>query len=147
MRRVCWLEKSTPQVPIPQARRIELNKRYNDKAEAIVGRRLLKEDFLPEDAQLPSVRRIGEVFGGAYLIHNETEWLTQSVHSSRELESLLDSVDRMDLRAFMLPANWEQEKRRIRETYGVRPERMRQRPVTLPAPSWDVRTCWVPHHG
>lgn len=126
-------EEGTPWMPIPHARRVELNKRYNDKAEKIVGARLLKEDFLPEDARLPAVRRIGEVFGGQYIYHNQTEWLTQSVRSNRELEALLDRVDALDLRAFMLPADWECEKRRVYETYGVRPGLMRhiRGPVTL----------------
>ncbi len=126
-------EEGTPWMPIPLARRIELNKRYNDKSEKIVGKRLLKEDFLPEDARFPSVKRIGEVFNGKYIYHNQTEWLTQSVHSSQELEALLDRVDKMDLRSFMLPENWSQEKKRICETYGVRPELMRhiRGPVTF----------------
>ena len=126
-------EEGTPWMPIPFERRVSLNKRYNDKAERIVGRRLLQEDFLPEDARLPYVRRIGEVFGGEYLYHNETEWLTQSVHSLQELEALLDRVEKLDLRSFMLPENWEKEKKRIFERYGIRPELMRhiRGPVTL----------------
>ncbi len=126
-------EEGTPWMPIPLKRRIELNKRYNDKAEKIVGKRLLKEDFLPEDARLPYVRRIGEVFGGKYIYHNQTEWLTQSVHGNQELEALLDRVEAMDIRSFMLPENWNREKKRIYETYGVKPELMRhiRGPVTL----------------
>ncbi len=126
-------EPGTPWMPIPLSRRRELNRRYNDKAERLVGRRLLQEDFLPDDANLPGVRRIGEVFGGQYIYHNETEWLTQSVHSFRELEALLDRVERMDIRAFMLPGNWEAEKRRVHERYGLRPQPLRhiRGPVTL----------------
>lgn len=126
-------EEGTPWMPIPIQRRIELNRRYNDKAERIVGKRLLNEDFLPADAQLPYVKRIGEVFGGQYIYHNETEWLTQSVYSHQDLEKLLDQVERMDLRAFMLPENWEAEKKRVYERYGVKPSLMRhiRGPVTL----------------
>ncbi|NLW20427.1 MAG: hypothetical protein GXY84_03530 [Clostridiales bacterium] len=126
-------EPGTPWMPIPLSRRRELNRRYNDKAERLVGRRLLQEDFLPDDANLPGVRRIGEVFGGQYIYHNETEWLTQSVRSFRELEALLDWVERMDIRAFMLPGNWEAEKRRVHERYGLRPQPLRhiRGPVTL----------------
>ncbi|MGI6233891.1 MAG: uroporphyrinogen decarboxylase family protein [Christensenellales bacterium] len=126
-------EEGTPWMPIPQERRIELNRRYNDKSERMIGKRLLKEDVLPEDARLPGVKRIGEVFGGKYIYHNETEWLTQSVHSTQELERLLDQVEKMDLRAFMLPENWEAEKKRVYERYGVKPALMRhiRGPVTL----------------
>lgn len=126
-------EEGTPWMPIPHKRRIELNKQYNDKAEKIVGKRLLKEDFLPEDARFPYVKRIGEVFGGQYIYHNQTEWLTQSVHSNEELEALLDRVEAMDIRSFMLPEDWSQEKKRIYETYGVKPDLMRhiRGPVTL----------------
>ena len=126
-------EEGTPWMPIPRQQRIDLNKRYNDKAERLVGKRLLQENFPPQDANLPAVKRIGEVFGGQYIYHNETEWLTRSVHSYNELETLLDQVERMDLRAFMLPENWEKEKRRVHECYGIRPALMRhiRGPVTL----------------
>ena len=126
-------EEGTPWMPIPRQQRIDLNKRYNDKAERLVGKRLLQESFPPQDANLPAVKRIGEVFGGQYIYHNETEWLTRSVHSYNELETLLDQVERMDLRAFMLPENWEKEKRRVYECYGIRPALMRhiRGPVTL----------------
>jgi uroporphyrinogen decarboxylase len=126
-------EEGTPWMPIPRQQRIDLNKRYNDKAERLVGKRLLQESFPPQDANLPAVKRIGEVFGGQYIYHNETEWLTRSVHSYNELETLLDQVERKDLRAFMLPENWEKEKRRVHECYGIRPALMRhiRGPVTL----------------
>ena len=126
-------EEGTPWAPTPLMRRIELNKRYNDKAEKIVGRRLLNESFLPEDAAFPYVRRIGEVFGGEYIYQHDTEWLTQSVSEPEELEALLDRIDQLDIRAFMLPDNWESEKKRIYETYGLKPPTLRHMrgPVTL----------------
>ncbi len=114
-------EEGNPWGYTPLERRIELNKRYNDKAEKIVGKRLLREEFLPDDANFPYVKRIGEVFGGEYIMHNETEWLKESIEDAEALEKVLDRVDKMDLREFMLPKNWEQEKKRIFETYGVRP--------------------------
>ena len=98
-------EPGNPWGYTPLERRIELNKRYNDKAEKIVGKRLLREEFLPEDASLPYVKRIGEVFGGEYIMHNETEWLKESIEDAEALEKVLDRVENMDLRAFMLPAN------------------------------------------
>ena len=125
--------EGTPWAPIPLDKRIEYNKRYNDKSEKIVGRRLLREEFLPEDARLPQVKRIGEVFGGQYTYQNDTEWLTQSCEEPEELEKLLDRVEKMDMRDFMLPDNWEAEKKRVYETYGIRPEPVRHMrgPVTL----------------
>lgn len=114
-------EEGDPWGFTPLERRRDLNRRYNDLSEKIVGKRLLNENFLPEDAHFPYVRRIGEVFGGEYILHNGTEWLKEGIEDEKALEKKLDEIDRMDLRAFMLPENWESEKKRIFETYGVRP--------------------------
>ena len=126
-------EPGTPWKPIPRERRIELNRRYNDRAEKIVGKRPLPETFPTPDMAFPYVKRIGEVFGGRYIYQNDTEWLTQSVDTPEALEALLDRVDRLDLREFMLPDNWEREKKRLYETYGLRPPVLRSMrgPVTL----------------
>ena len=125
--------EGTPWAPIPLDKRIEYNKRYNDKAEKIVGRRLLREEFLPAEAHLPPVKRVGEVFGGEYIYENDTEWLTQSCDEPEQLEKLLDRIDKMDIRAFMLPRDWEEGKRRAYEKWGIRPEPLRHMrgPVTL----------------
>ncbi len=114
-------------------RRRDLNRRYNDKAEKIVGKRLLREEFLPEEAHLPYVKRIGEVFGGEYIMHNATEWLKEGIADAEALEKKLDEVEKMDLRAFMLPPNWEQEKKRVYETWGLKPSPVHhiRGPVTL----------------
>ena len=126
-------EEGTPWMPMPRDRQLELTKRYNDKAEKIVGKRLLPETMPEPDAVFPQTKRIGEVFGGEYIYQHETEWLTQSVETPEELEALLDRVDKLNIREFMLPANWESEKKRIFETYGLRPPLMRHMrgPVTL----------------
>ena len=125
--------EGNPWAETPLKERIELNKRYNDKAERIVGKRLLRENFLPEDARLPYVKRIGEVFGGEYIMHNQTEWLKESIPDAEALEKVLDRVEKMDLREFMLPKNWEAEKKRVYETYGVKPNPVHhiRGPVTL----------------
>ncbi len=117
----------------PRDRRIDLNKRYNDIAEKIVGRRLLNEDFLPDDAKFPYVKRIGEVFGGSYVWANDTEWLEGSISTPQELEKLLNGIDKMDMREFMLPPNWEAECKRIYEAYGLKPSPVHhvRGPVTL----------------
>jgi uroporphyrinogen decarboxylase len=118
----------------PREVRIELNKRYNDKAEKIVGRRLLREEFPMDDESFPYVKRIGEVFEGTYGSGYKTgEWLHGKAKTPEELEALLGRVDKLDLREFMLPSNWESEKKRIFEKYGKRPGLLRwvRGPVTL----------------
>ncbi len=133
-------EPGHPWEPEQRARRIELNKRYNDKAEKIVGLRLLQESFPPEDASFPEIRRIGEAFGGRYLYHNHTEWLEGDAPDEKALEKILNRVETMDFRAFMLPVNWESEKKRIFETYGLMPSPVRfiRGPVTLAASIYGV---------
>ena len=108
-------------------------RQYNDKAEQVVGIRLLSESRVSPDQTYPQVKRIGEVFGGRYIWKNHTEWLEKGAGSYGELEKLLDRVERMDYREFMLPANWESEKKRIWETYGIKPPLLRhiRGPVTL----------------
>lgn len=114
-------EEGNPWGYTPRERRIELNKRYNDKAEKIVGRRLLREEF-PEPEEIhPPIRGIGEVFGGRYVFDGNTEWLKGSCSTPDELEKVLDRVEKMDLREFILPPNWESEKKRIYEEYGRKP--------------------------
>ena len=120
-----------PWDPVDPIRQAELNKRYNDKAEKIVGKRLLQESF--DTVQFPYVKRIGEVFGSKYEYINHSEWLHRCAQTPEELEALLDRVDKLDLRAFMLPPNWEEEKKKIYEQTGRRPWPMRhiRGPVTL----------------
>ena len=117
----------------PRERRIELNRRYNDLAEKIVGRRLLSEEFPVREECFPGIRQIGEVFGGKYIFDGKTTWLEGSCRTPQELEKMLDRVDAMDLRSFILPPNWEQEKKRIYEQCGKRPSVFRgiRGPVTL----------------
>ena len=133
-------EDGHPWAPEAWARRIDLNRRYNDRAEKIVGRRLLLEKHPPEDAQFPYVKRIGEVFGGIYHYHNNTEWLEGAIEDEAALDLLLSQVERLDYRGFMLPHNWESEKRRIYETYGLKPQASRsiRGPVTLAASIYGV---------
>ncbi len=119
---------------MPVKERVELNRRYNDKAEKIVGKRLLKEDYLPEDSRFPYVKRIGEVFGGTYRFEKEGgEWLYSNIKTIPELEKQLDYVDSLDLEGFMLPNNWYSEKKRIYEQYGLKPPLIKgiRGPVTL----------------
>ncbi|MEG6611611.1 uroporphyrinogen decarboxylase family protein [Pseudoclostridium thermosuccinogenes] len=126
-------EEGNPWGYTPVERRIELNKRYNEKALKIVGRKLLPEEFPPPDSVFPPIRRIGEVFEGKYVHNGVAEWLEGSCKTPRELEAMLDRVEKLDLREFILPPNWEAEKKRIYETYGKKPDLVRhvRGPVTL----------------
>ena len=126
-------EPGDPWAEMPVEKKAELYRKYNDKAEKTVGIRLLPETFKPADAAFPHVKRIGEVFGGRYFFYNNTEWLEGNVHSAQELEKILDRVDKLDLRGFMFPENWESECQRIYEKYGILPDRHRhiRGPVTL----------------
>lgn len=126
-------EEGHPWDPIDPVRQAEMNKRYNDKAEKIVGRRLLPEKFDAPEICFPAVKRIGEVFGSRYEFVHHSEWLHKCAETPEEVEKMLDRVDRLDLRSFMLPDNWESEKKRIFELTGRRPSPMRhvRGPVTL----------------
>ncbi len=134
-------EPGDPWGHTPIERRLELNRRYNDKAEKIVGRRLLNESADPHDAAFPEVKRIGEVFGGTYHFGQKTgEWLSGTAAKPAELASLLDQVERLDLEDFMLPSNWHAEKKRIFDCYGKKPHQLRhvRGPVTLAASVYGV---------
>lgn len=127
-------EEGEPWGYTPPERRLELNKRYNEKAIKIVGRPLLGEHLPePEDAHLPATRQIGEVFGGEYVFDGKTTWLEGHIHGEKELEKKLDEIDRMDLREFILPPDWEEKKRIVFEKYGKRPGTFNgiRGPVTL----------------
>jgi len=102
-------------------RRTLLNKRYNDKAEKIVGIRLLPEDFPPDEYEFPETKRIGEVFGGRYSLHDGSEWLDSDIKTYNQLERKLDEVDRLNLRDFILPVDWDVRCRFLYENFGIKP--------------------------
>lgn len=114
-------EPGNPWGETERERRINLNRRYNDLAEQIVGRRLLRDNLPKTDEIMPALKGIGEVFGGKYIFNGHSLWLQGSCQTPEELEAVLDRVDRMDLHDFILPENWYSEKKRIFETYGHRP--------------------------
>lgn len=128
-------ESGSPWLETPRVRRLELNRRYNDKAETIVGRRLLPEWLPTPDMQLPRIRGIHEIFGGRYVESGDSSWLLPSCSTPKELESILEDAELRirNLHDFCLPANWEDEKKRVFETHGVRPPLFRavRGPVTL----------------
>lgn len=95
-------------------------KAYNDKAQAIVGKRLVNENHDPR-REFPRLKSMGELFGCQRLWQSESWWLMEAAHTPAELDALLDRVDRLDIRAAMVPENWETECRRIYNEFGLRP--------------------------
>lgn len=98
---------------------LDLSRRYNDLSERIVGRRLLNEQPADPSRKWPEVKALHDMFeaqnvweGGA----TGSWWLKQCVSSPDELSALLDRVEKRldgDLRGFLLPANWAEEKARL----------------------------------
>ncbi len=95
--------------------RLDLCRRYNDRAEAIVGRRLLGEKPSDPTLQWPRVKELYDIFEAKNIWHNESYWLMQSADNEAELAALLDRVEARlaDLRTFLLPPEWEAEKKRL----------------------------------
>ncbi len=114
--------------------RVDLERRYNDKAQKIVGRRLLGEWKENPAHKWPHVKALHEIFEGEEVWHDMSYWLQQSAHNEDELKALLDRVEKRleNLREFMLPANWGGEKARITKAGGKVPLYRGQRgPVTF----------------
>jgi uroporphyrinogen decarboxylase len=100
--------------------RLKLNKAYNDRAEPIVGRRLLSEAPPPDPSRVyPATQGLPDVFEAKNVWNNGSWWLEQSAHDPDELERLLDRVDRRDIRSFILPAGWDAENKRL-QALGVK---------------------------
>ena len=94
---------------------------YNDKAERIVGRRLLDETAFDPSRRFPRVKPLEEVFGCRNVWHSESWWALQAADSPQQLEELLDRVEKLDVSVEMFPPEWEPECRRIFEQHGLRP--------------------------
>ena len=112
--------------------RLSLNRRYNDIAERIVGRRLLGESRRDPTRAYPATRGLHDVFEAENVWHCESWWLKQSADNEDELKALLDRVDARDIRSFILPENWAEEKERLM-ALGVKPRlyRGQRGPVTF----------------
>ncbi|MBD3242941.1 MAG: hypothetical protein GF331_20280 [Chitinivibrionales bacterium] len=86
---------------------------YNDKAERIVGRRILnRRGQADEQDTFPPYKQLHDIFEARNVWHGDSWWLQQSAHTEAELEALLDRVDRRleNLREFMLPPSWDERK-------------------------------------
>lgn len=106
---------------------------YNDRAEKIVGKRLLDETAYDPSKRFPYIKSVGELFECERIWQSESWWLKESAHTPDELKALLDRVEKLDIEAAMFPANWETECKRIYEQHGIRPVLSRggRGPVTL----------------
>ncbi len=101
---------------------LDLRKRYNERAVAIVGRPMLPEDDPPPpDSRFPPVKSITDIFEAPVIHTGGADWVMPAATTPSELEALLDRVEKRDLRAFLFPPNWDAEVRRIYERYGKRP--------------------------
>ncbi len=94
---------------------------YNDKAERIVGRRLLDETAFDPSRRFPKVKGLEEVFGCRNVWESESWWALPAADTPLELEKLLTRVEQLDLAAEMFPPDWEHGCRRIYEQHGLRP--------------------------
>ncbi len=117
-----------------EAYRMDKARQYNDRAEQIVGKRLLDET--PGDPALrqPPVKALNDIFEAENKWNVESYWLHQSADNEDELKALLDRVEARleNLRAFLLPPEWEKEKARLTAAGGkVRLYRGQRGPVTF----------------
>lgn len=116
------------------AYRAELNRRYNDVAEKIVGKRLLNEAPPSGAPGWPSVKALHDIFEAENVWHDWSYWLQQSANTPDELAALLDRVEaRLDNpRAFLLPPEWDERKAELLAA-GINPPRYRSQrgPITF----------------
>jgi uroporphyrinogen decarboxylase len=112
---------------------VALCRAYNDRAEAILGRRVLPEAPLHPRLAFP-IWKLHDVFECESVWMTDSWWLKESAHTEDELTALLDRVDARiaDLRSFLLPENWDEEKARL-QALGAKipPYRFQRGPVTL----------------
>lgn len=99
--------------------RMPLARLYNDRAERMVGRRLLRENPLPApEDRWPRVKELWEVFEGrnAWEDSARSYWLHSAAENEEDLKALLDRVEKRlcRLREFLLPPDWEARKARLR---------------------------------
>lgn len=106
----------------------ELNRRYNDRAEEIVGRRLLPEQIVPPEHELPRPLRIEEVFGSQIVrvegsgAIGEADWVLPSVHTIAQLEERIEQVAALRLDEVVLPEGFYPALQRLRTQYGLDPK-------------------------
>jgi len=126
---VIWDELGMPmpanagvEVTSPYHVDLDLRRRYNDKAERIVGRRIFAEDGPPPpDSHFPPVKGITDIFEAPPQTVCGTTWVVPAAETPQELDALLDRVERRNVRSVILPENWDDEAGRILKQYGLKP--------------------------
>ena len=122
-----------------EAWRLTLHKAYNDRAERIVGRRLLSEQPSDPSRNWPAAGSLHDVFEAKNEWRSGSWWLRQSAHNEEEIKALLDRVEERDVRSFILPDNWAEEKERL-TALGCKPPlyRGQRGPVTFATSVYGV---------
>jgi uroporphyrinogen decarboxylase len=116
---------------------LSLNRAYNDRAERIVGRRILSEtDPVRPIEPRPAVRGLHDVFEMENVWDDTSQswWLKPAAATREELRGLLDRVEaRLDaLRGFLLTERWPRERERLeREGRPLPLYRGQRGPVTF----------------
>lgn len=107
---------------------VRLNRLYNDKAEEIVGKRILPEFFIPPEHQLPRPKRIEEIFGSPIVSIPGSEdiggadWVVESIHTLRDLEERMEYVSSLNLAEVVFPEGFFEALHRLRTEYGQDPK-------------------------
>ncbi|HBC86040.1 MAG TPA: hypothetical protein DCZ94_03710 [Lentisphaeria bacterium] len=97
-----------------EAWKLSVNKAYNDKAEKIIGRRILNEKPpVPAPDRYPEVKLLHDVFEAKNVWHEGSWWLQQSANTEDELKALLDRVESREIRKFILPEGWNEAKAKL----------------------------------
>jgi len=124
--------------------RLALNKAYNDKAEKIVGRRLLSEQpAKPRGPAYPPTKALHDVFEMPQRWDDtaQTWYLLKGAENEDGLKALLDRVEKRleDLRAFILPDGWDAARRKL-TARGIKPHlyRGQRGPVTFASSLYGV---------
>ena len=109
-------------MPNPPEIMRECARRYNDKAEKSVGKRLVSEEYPARREFFPEIKRIGEFFGGRYFFKDGSEYLEGSVETPQDLEKLLDKTEKIDAWSFAFPPDWQKKIDEVYKKTGLKPE-------------------------
>ena len=114
--------------------RVEVAKEYNARSEAIVGRKFLDDAPADPGRSYPAIRQLHDIFDAHQQWHAGSWWIAQCIHNPDELSRMLDQVEKRleNLRGFLLPAGWDQARKRLLGQ-GIRPAQytMQRGPVTF----------------